>query len=74
MTRMVFGIGIVSRSSTSQVGIKTQTDGIASKVPGAPFAEYLYTGSLGRFLGFLACLIQASATIGGQLAIKDRFS
>ncbi|KAJ3934810.1 MAG: general amino acid permease AGP2 [Lentinula lateritia] len=31
----------------------------------APFAEYIRTGSLGRFLGFLSCLIQASFTIAG---------
>jgi hypothetical protein len=37
----------------------------ASKVSGAPFAEYIYTGSLGRFLGFLACVIQAAFTLGG---------
>lgn len=37
----------------------------ASKVQGAPFAEYIRTGSLGRFLGFLSCLIQASFTIAG---------
>ncbi|KAG5353115.1 hypothetical protein C0989_010319 [Termitomyces sp. Mn162] len=37
----------------------------SSKVSGAPFAEYIKTGSLGRFLGFLACLIQASFTIAG---------
>ncbi|KAF9469326.1 amino acid permease-domain-containing protein [Collybia nuda] len=36
-----------------------------SKVPGTPFAEYLKTGSLGRFLGFLACFIQASFTMAG---------
>ncbi|KAJ7632824.1 aromatic amino acid transport protein aroP [Roridomyces roridus] len=36
-----------------------------SKVPGAPFAETIKTGSLGRFLGFLTCLIQASFTIAG---------
>ncbi|KIM48743.1 hypothetical protein M413DRAFT_84991 [Hebeloma cylindrosporum] len=36
-----------------------------SKVPGAPFAEYIKTGDLGRFLGFLACFIQASFTIAG---------
>ncbi|KAG6883564.1 hypothetical protein C0993_005464, partial [Termitomyces sp. T159_Od127] len=36
-----------------------------SKVSGAPFAEYIKTGSLGRFLGFLACFIQASFTIAG---------
>ena len=32
--------------------------------PGA-FAEYYNTGRLGRFLGFLQCLIQASFTIAG---------
>jgi yeast amino acid transporter len=32
--------------------------------PGA-FAELYYSGSLGRFLGFLQCLIQASFTIAG---------
>ncbi|MCJ1395500.1 hypothetical protein MMC18_008386, partial [Xylographa bjoerkii] len=32
--------------------------------PGA-FAEYYKTGNLGRFLGFLQCLIQASFTIAG---------
>ncbi|KAF9014084.1 general amino acid permease AGP2 [Cyathus striatus] len=36
-----------------------------SKVEGTPFAEYIETGSLGRFLGFLACFIQASFTIAG---------
>lgn len=32
--------------------------------PGS-FAEYYETGSLGRFMGFLSCLIQASFTIAG---------
>ncbi|KAJ6525661.1 general amino acid permease AGP2 [Mycena capillaripes] len=36
-----------------------------SKVAGAPFAEDIKEGSLGRFLGFLTCLIQASFTIAG---------
>ncbi|KAG2019910.1 general amino acid permease AGP2 [Coprinopsis cinerea AmutBmut pab1-1] len=36
-----------------------------SNVEGAPFAEYIKEGNLGRFLGFLACLIQASFTIAG---------
>ncbi|KAK1231997.1 general amino acid permease agp2 [Marasmius sp. AFHP31] len=36
-----------------------------SQVEGAPFAEYIKTGSLGRFLGFLACFIQASFTVAG---------
>jgi amino acid transporter len=43
-----------------------RAESTASKVPGAPFAEYIETGSLGRFLGFLACLIQASFTIAGK--------
>lgn len=34
------------------------------KNPGS-FAELYYTGDLGRFLGFLQCLIQASFTIAG---------
>ncbi|KAH7631204.1 hypothetical protein SMAC4_07364 [Sordaria macrospora] len=34
------------------------------KEPGA-FTELYYTGSLGRWLGFLQCLIQASFTIAG---------
>ncbi|KAL0571212.1 general amino acid permease agp2 [Marasmius crinis-equi] len=37
----------------------------SSKVDGAPFAEYLKDGSLGTFLGFLACLTQASFTVVG---------
>lgn len=37
----------------------------SSVIEGAPFAEYIKTGSLGKFLGFLACLIQASFTIAG---------
>lgn len=41
------------------------TVGAASNVPGAPFAEFVEEGHIGRFLGFLACLIQASFTIAG---------
>lgn len=37
----------------------------AKHVEGAPFAEYLREGNTGRFLGFLACFIQASFTIAG---------
>ncbi|KAJ7133344.1 general amino acid permease AGP2 [Mycena epipterygia] len=36
-----------------------------SKVPGAPFVAYIYDGALGRFLGFLGCLIQAAFTVVG---------
>ncbi|KAJ8496324.1 hypothetical protein ONZ45_g12500 [Pleurotus djamor] len=36
-----------------------------TKVAGAPFAEYIETGSLGRLMGFIACLTQASFTIVG---------
>ncbi|ESK87643.1 general amino acid permease [Moniliophthora roreri MCA 2997] len=36
-----------------------------SHVPGSPFAEYVKTGSTGRFMGFLTCLVQAAFTIEG---------
>ncbi|KAF9258326.1 general amino acid permease AGP2 [Marasmius fiardii PR-910] len=36
-----------------------------SKVQGAPFAEYIKTGSQGRFLGFLNCSVQAAFTVVG---------
>ena len=45
----------------------------ASKVSGTPFAEYIYTGSHGRFLGFLACLIQATFTLGGTYCWSQSF-
>ncbi|KAK0191765.1 putative carnitine transport protein [Armillaria mellea] len=37
----------------------------SSKVPGTPFIEYQKTGSAGRFLGFLSCLLQAVFTMCG---------
>lgn len=37
----------------------------ADNVDGAPFAEFYTTGDTGRFLGFMACLVQASFTIAG---------
>ncbi|KIY43403.1 hypothetical protein FISHEDRAFT_67894 [Fistulina hepatica ATCC 64428] len=40
-------------------------DPSASKVPGTPFAPYLKPGAAGHFIGFVACLIQASFTIVG---------
>ncbi|KAJ7445092.1 general amino acid permease [Mycena latifolia] len=36
-----------------------------SKVSGAPFVPYVYEGSLGRFVGFLGCMVQASFTVAG---------
>lgn len=35
-----------------------------------PFAENIKAGDLGRFLGFLACLIQASFTIAGPDSVS----
>lgn len=58
-------------SATGNVSLSLHSDipklipGPASNVPGAPFAEYTKDGHLGQFLGFLACLIQASFTIAG---------
>ena len=39
----------------------------ASNVEGAPFAEFYTTGNTGRFVGFMACFIQASFTIAGKI-------
>lgn len=60
---MAFAHGIVC---PKDIALKVLLTVLGSKVPGAPFAEYVKTGNLGRFLGFLACLIQASFTIAGM--------
>ena len=64
MIAMDFATGTV-RISILMRPIQYSVESTASKVEGAPFAEYITTGNVGRFLGFLACLIQASYTIAG---------
>lgn len=41
--------------------------------PGA-FAEYIYTGSLGRFLGFWACMVQACFAYTGTEVVGAAFA
>ncbi|KAL0948255.1 hypothetical protein HGRIS_010851 [Hohenbuehelia grisea] len=69
--KVVLAVGLIAFTFITMVGGNPLHDVYGfrnwdpSKVPGAPFAEYIKTGSLGRFLGFLACFIQASFTIAG---------
>ncbi|KAJ7172268.1 general amino acid permease AGP2 [Mycena filopes] len=69
--KVVLAVGLMSFTFVTMVGGNPLHDTYGfrnwdhTKVPGAPFAEHIKTGSLGRFLGFLTCLIQASFTIAG---------
>ncbi|KAF7323155.1 General amino acid permease [Mycena chlorophos] len=69
--KVVLAVGLMLFTFFTMVGANPLHDvyGFRSwnpaEVQGAPFAEYIKTGSLGRFLGFLACLIQASFTMAG---------
>ncbi|KII88077.1 hypothetical protein PLICRDRAFT_42665 [Plicaturopsis crispa FD-325 SS-3] len=69
--KVILAIGLMVFTFVTMVGGNPLKDAYGfrywnpSKVDGAPFAENIKTGDLGRFLGFLACLIQASFTIAG---------
>ncbi|KAJ7582940.1 general amino acid permease AGP2 [Mycena floridula] len=69
--KVLLAVGLIAFTFITMVGGNPLHDAYGfrswdpKKVPGAPFAEYIKTGDLGRFLGFLACLIQASFTIAG---------
>ncbi|KAJ7444891.1 general amino acid permease AGP2 [Mycena latifolia] len=69
--KVVLAVGLMSFTFVTMIGGNPLRDTYGfrnwdpSKVAGAPFAEHIETGSLGRFLGFLTCLIQASFTIAG---------
>ncbi|KAJ7940420.1 general amino acid permease AGP2 [Mycena leptocephala] len=69
--KVILAIGLMSFTFITMIGGNPLHDTYGfrnwdpTKVPGAPFAEHIKTGSLGRFLGFLTCLIQASFTIAG---------
>jgi yeast amino acid transporter len=60
------------KSGVSVSSLKTLSSPFftGDRVEGAPFAEYFKTGDLGRFVGFLACFIQASFTIAGMSKLK----
>lgn len=60
-------IGLIIFTFISMLGGNPKNDRYGFRYwsnPGS-FAEYYKTGNLGRFLGFLSCLIQASFTIAG---------
>ncbi|KAJ4497910.1 general amino acid permease AGP2 [Lentinula lateritia] len=69
--KVILAVGLIFFTFITMVGGNPIHDAYgfrfwdSSKVQGAPFAEYIRTGSLGRFLGLLSCLIQASFTIAG---------
>ncbi|KAJ7286055.1 general amino acid permease AGP2 [Mycena rebaudengoi] len=69
--KVILAVGLMAFTFITMIGGNPLRDTYGfrswdpSKVPGTPFAEHIKTGSLGRFLGFLSCLIQASFTIAG---------
>ncbi|KAI5852023.1 amino acid permease/ SLC12A domain-containing protein [Tricharina praecox] len=65
--KLILIIGLIAFTFITMVGGNPQRDAYGFrywKNPGA-FAEHYSTGDLGRFMGFVACLIQASFTIAG---------
>ncbi|KAK0210975.1 general amino acid permease AGP2 [Desarmillaria ectypa] len=69
--KVLLALGLISFTFITMVGGNPLHDAYgfrywnSSNVSGAPFAEFIQKGDLGRFMGFLACLIQASFTIAG---------
>lgn len=65
--KVVLAVGLIFFTFITMVGGNPQHDAYGFRYwnnPGA-FAEYISTGSWGRFLGFFACLTQAAFTIAG---------
>ncbi|KAF8538738.1 general amino acid permease AGP2 [Trichophaea hybrida] len=65
--KLLLIVGLIAFTFITMVGGNPHRDVYGFrywKNPGA-FAEYYTTGDLGRFMGFIACLIQASFTIAG---------
>lgn len=69
--KVILAVGLICFTFISMVGGNPRRDAYgfrywkSSNVAGAPFAAYVEEGNLGRFLGFLACLISASFTMSG---------
>ncbi|KAF8212010.1 amino acid permease/ SLC12A domain-containing protein [Mycena galopus ATCC 62051] len=66
--KVVLAVGLMTFTFITMIGGNPIHDTYGFRywdLAGAPFAEHIKTGSLGRFLGFLTCLIQASFTIAG---------
>ncbi|PWY93806.1 general amino acid permease AGP2 [Aspergillus sclerotioniger CBS 115572] len=67
MSKVVLSVGLIFFTFIVMLGGNPKGDRFGFRYwnnPGS-FAEYYKTGDLGRWLGFLACLIQASFTIAG---------
>lgn len=67
LSKVLLSVGLILFTFITMVGGNPLNDSFGFRYwndPGA-FAEYYKEGSLGRWLGFLACLIQASFTIAG---------
>lgn len=67
LSKVLLSIGLILFTFIVMLGGNPKGDRFGFRYwnePGA-FAEYYKTGDLGRWLGFLACLIQASFTIAG---------
>jgi hypothetical protein len=67
LSKVLLSVGLILFTFIAMLGGNPKGDRFGFRYwqePGA-FAEYNKTGDLGRWLGFLACLIQASFTIAG---------
>ncbi|ANB12115.1 Agp2p [Sugiyamaella lignohabitans] len=65
--KVLLAVGLIVFTFVTMVGGNPKHDAYGFRYwqnPGA-FAEYQETGSLGRFLGFFTCLVQACYTISG---------
>lgn len=65
--KLILIVGLIVFTFVTMLGGNPQGDRFGFRYwnsPGA-FAELYYTGRLGKFLGFLQCLIQAAFTIAG---------
>ncbi|CAG81869.1 amino acid permease-domain-containing protein [Yarrowia lipolytica] len=65
--KLLLAVGVILFTFITMCGGNPQHDAYGFRYwnnPGA-FAEYMDTGSWGRFLGFFACLVQAAFSIAG---------
>lgn len=67
LAKVILAVGLILFTFVVMIGGNPKGDafGFAYWNDPGPFAELYYTGTLGRFLGFVQCLIQASFTIAG---------
>lgn len=66
--KVILAVGLIFFTFITMVGGNPQHDAYGFtywNTEGAPFAPYIERGSIGRFIGFLACLVEACYTICG---------